>query len=243
MNEKNLKIFIHIGIIISCLAGIVLQLAGSENFMGSALVIFRAFTVQSNLWIAVIAGVALIYELKLKKVMPAWIYTLQYIFTVSILLTYTVFAIILSPAMPNDYLWSPSNWFLHSLTPMLSLMSFLCIDHQKIKQGKSLLFAVIPPIGYAIFFLSYYHFVGSQPVPYFFLDYKVLGWLTISPIGIGVIYWILLISSLVFGLGCGLVKLLNLLAKHPKKHQIMIIIAFSMLGLSLIMTLLNPLFK
>lgn len=243
MNQRKLRIGLNLAIIFSCLIGVLLQLLGSANFMGAALVIFRAFTVQSNVWVAVIATVFLVADLKHKYDIPQWIYHLKYMFTVSILLTYTVFAVILSPVMTSIYLWSPSNWFLHSFTPIFSLASFLLLDAKHIKRGKPVLLALIMPIGYAIFFLSYYHLVGSQPVSYFFLDYKVLGWFTISSSGLGVAYWIMLISLLILGFGYGVVYALHRLKNERTKTKIILFVAISMLGLSLMMTLLNPLFK
>ena len=242
MKKKKIDLGIHIALIVSCLLGITLQLAGSTNFMGAAQTIFRAFTVQSNVWIASLSLVYLIYAYVIKKEVPHWLYILKYMFTVAILLTYTVFAVILSPVMTSAYLWSPSNWFLHTITPLLALASYLQLDVKHLPLGKQHLFAIVMPILYAIYFLAYYAFIGSQPVPYFFLDYQVLGWFTITSHGIGVIYWILLISLLVIGLGYGLTALSNKTQDDASRMKKTYLMASLMISLSLIMTLLNPLF-
>ena len=52
-------------------------------------------------------------------------------------------------------------------------------------------------------------------VPYYFLDYQKLGWLRISGNGIGVIYWILLISVVMLGIG-QLLLILNTRAQKAK---------------------------
>lgn len=243
MNPSKFRIGLNIAIIASCFIGIFLQLLGASNFMGAAQTIFRAFTVQSNLWIAMLAVIFLVYEVKLKKALPPWFSDVKYMFTVSILLTYTVFAIVLSPVMPYSYLWSPSNWFLHTLTPMLAVVDFLWVIHDTLPRGKKLALAMIMPIGYAVYYLSFYAFVGVQPVPYFFLDYQTLGWFTVSQQGIGVIYWIILISLLVLGLGVIITTLNRKMKSDVTRLRWTIVIASSMVMLSLIMTLLNPWFN
>jgi len=52
-------------------------------------------------------------------------------------------------------------------------------------------------------------------VPYYFLDYEKLGWLRISENGIGVIYWILIISVVMLGIG-QLILALNNWAQKAK---------------------------
>ncbi len=54
-------------------------------------------------------------------------------------------------------------------------------------------------------------------VPYYFLDYEKLGWLRISGNGIGVIYWILLISMVMLGIGQLILVLNNLVQKRKTK--------------------------
>ena len=47
----------------------------------------------------------------------------------------------------------------------------------------------------------------GEIVPYFFLNYKELGWLSISSNGIGVVYWVIILTILVLAIEFVLLKI------------------------------------
>ncbi len=71
------------------------------------------------------------------------------------------------------------------------------------------------PLLYAIFFFSAYEITGKLPVPYFFLDYKELGWLGFSAESIGVVYWVGLLLLVLIGIGAVVVRLKTTAEKRP----------------------------
>ncbi len=206
------------GTVCSCLTGIGLQMAANEDgFMGSGS-LFLYFTIQSNLAIAAVclAFFALDAAAKGRHTVPQGLYALKFVFTVSILLTFTVFALLLAPLMPASYLVSPANIFLHNVTPLLALADFLLCGTGFHGRKRHVLYGMLPPLGYAAAALALsqtgMRFNGDL-VPYFFLNYEKLGWFKLGGEGIGVFYWIVLIAALVAALGAALLLLMSLRKK------------------------------
>lgn len=214
---------LKLGVIVSCFLGIFLQItAKGGSFMSSA-PIFLYFTIQSNIWIAVICAVFLIADLARKGRGPVagWLYVLKFMFTVSVLLTFVVFAVLLAPLMPRSYLLSPSNIFLHDITPILALLDFILFDYRYTGRGRHMFFGTIMPLGYGVFVLLLSRLAGVRfngaAAPYFFLDYEKLGWFRIGPGGPGVAYWFAMIALVVLGIGFTLLKIKE--ARRRKKTQ------------------------
>lgn len=221
---------LKLGVAASCLFGIFSHhLSWSGGFMNS---IFKAFTIQSNLWISVICLVFFGFELRGQgqRKIPQGLQLLKFMFTSSILLTWSVFAVLLSPTMTTAYLLSQSNLFLHNLTPVLALLDYLNFDSDSQVGAKQLPFSLVMPLFYTIFFCVAYACTGKLPVQYFFLDYKKYGWFRITKKGIGVIYWIGFLSLGLLGISAAMFKLKTL---HPKKPLIISLLSATlMLGIS-----------
>jgi hypothetical protein len=200
------------GVIASCVIGISLQLTASGGSFMSASSIFLYFTIESNIWIALICVVFLLTDVfqRGRRRIGAWLYAVKYMFTVSILLTFVVFAVLLSPLMPKSYLLSPSNIFLHDVTPILALLDFALCDDGYRGRWKHVLLGAIMPLAYAVFVLALsfggVRFAGSV-APYFFLNYEKLGWFAVGKNGLGVVWWIAIITLLVLAVGAALLKL------------------------------------
>ncbi len=100
---------------------------------------FRYFTVLSNLFCAFTALILLVCEFC--GVLPAWAATLKYMGTVSVTLTFLVVLLFLWPSLGSiQGLWDGPELFLHFVTPLLAVLSFLFYE----KQGLS---AWIIPLG------------------------------------------------------------------------------------------------
>ena len=100
---------------------------------------FRYFTVLSNLFCAFTALILLVCEFC--GVLPAWAATLKYMGTVAVTLTFLVVLLFLWPSLGSiQGLWDGPELFLHFVTPLLAVLSFLFYE----KQGLS---AWIIPLG------------------------------------------------------------------------------------------------
>jgi hypothetical protein len=218
-----LGVVLKIGVILSCAVGIFSSLIMIKSGFMSSNIMFLYFTTQSNLWVAAICLVFLVIDLRQKghRKIPDALYIIKYMFTVSALLTFIVFSVLLSSLLPASYLLTPSNIFLHNLTPILAAADFIVCDYGYRSNPEHAFYAVIMPLAYALFsfVLSTYNviFPGGATVPYFFLDYQKFGWFSISSNGIGVAYWIVLISAFVLLMGSVLLKIKDHRKKKMKK--------------------------
>jgi len=122
-------------------------------------------------------------------------------------------------------------------TPILALLDLLLFDREYDPSRKHALFTLIIPIAYVLFFSAAYELTGRLPVPYFFLDYLTYSWLRAGADGIGVVYWVLILSGVIIGLGAAAQHLKNQCQENPVKHVVMVIAV--MLGLSLISALID----
>lgn len=167
------------------------------------------FTNLSNVWIAAsfIALVILPYTKyasseRAKKLL----YTLKYVFTVSITITGFVYCVMLAPFIEDGYrAWSISSVLLHVVVPLLSVIDFF-LDAYPYRLGiPDMLYTTLPPVAYFIFAgtLSLFEvdFGLGDPYPYFFLNMRspagFFGTSDIMPFAIGTFYWILIFLCMV----------------------------------------------
>jgi hypothetical protein len=239
MSQTKLAVSIlfKLGVMVSCWIGINQHdLSLSDGFMDS---IFKAFTMQSNIWMAVICLVFLGFDWiqKGNRKIPQWLHAIKFMFTTSALLTWLVFAVLLTPMMNINYLLSPSNLFLHNLTPILALLDFIIFDQDSRISHRHLGLGLIMPLLYAIFFFSAYEITGKLPVPYFFLDYKKLGWVGFGAEGIGVAYWVGLLLLALIGIGAVALKLKVTAERRPLLVSGVVLVG--MVSLSIIFSLVS----
>lgn len=196
--KNSLNLLVEITLIAFGIYGLYLNFF-STGFMGNGSMLLY-FTIQSN--IAILAIVIVFFALKIiqlitnKKLINNFLLHLKFVFTVGITITFLVFFILLAPSQQPSYLSSMTNLTVHCLVPIFALVDFFFFDTD-IKFNK------FSPLSGTIFPLLYLFFVlictqvgvrfNGQFVPYFFLDFKTLGWFDISSKGIGVFYYILIL--------------------------------------------------
>lgn len=208
INKPYISIIFRLLVVVLMIVGVYLS-ATSGGFMSSSL--FLYFTIQSNLTIAFICAVFLVYDIigliKGKPVViPKALYTLKFIFTVAIMLTFLVFWALLMPTMLStpQYLYSASNLTTHTFVPIFALLDWFLYSREYKSKNIEAFWGVAMPLYYLIFSLSCsfggIKFGGDAIVPYFFLDYVENTWFEIGNGKIGVFYWILIILVLVIAL-------------------------------------------
>ncbi|SCN22838.1 hypothetical protein N3C_0984 [Clostridium sp. N3C] len=221
LSKKNYTIglILKIATILSCSLGLIFQVVEWQSvFIGPNSTLLY-FTTQSNIWIAAICLVFLIIDLKTKgkRQISNRLYIIKFMFTVAIMLTFIVFAVLLTPQQEMSYILSVTNICLHNLTPIFAIADFIMCDYGYLSTKKHILFGTILPLIYCIvtLILSFngVTYGDNRIVPYFFLDYKKLGWLSISDYGIGVLYWVIIITFMVLAMGAGLLAVKNIRGK------------------------------
>ena len=181
------------------------------------------FTVMSNLAIASIHLYFLYAERHALRDpsfrIPRGMHTLKYVLTISIALTCGVFFVLLLPQYGLSVLWMPGNLSTHLIAPLAAILDYIFFEKSHVMYRYALFYSVIPPYAYVALTLVLsrlgVRYAEGEIVPYFFLNYEKLGWLHFSEDRIGVIYWILIISVVMLGIG-QLILTLNTWAQKRK---------------------------
>lgn len=173
------------------------------------------FTIQSNLWIAGIHLYFLFAEAAEQRY-PAYqirngMRVLKYVLTVSITLTFIIFFAVLLPVLGISAIRLPGSMATHFVAPLAAISDFLLFEDKLTVQKHTVFTSLLPPLFYVsltlILSLSGVTYSDGSSAPYFFLDYRQLGWLRIAADGIGIVYWIILLGLLVLGIGWLFLKL------------------------------------
>lgn len=197
---------------VSALLGIALSMYDGRNFMGGWNV-FLYFTIQSNLWIAILDIVALVLIakgtlLQSGSTCGSRAYSLaQLIFTVSITLTGVVFCFVLAPTMPQGTAFVPANVLTHVIVPLAAIIDFIVCRKQYTFRWLDSLYSTIPAWYYLAFasigYVLNWPFSAGANYPYFFLNWGseagVWGTSNALPF-IGVGYYILIILAFLIAL-------------------------------------------
>lgn len=218
------KIFIKATITIVGTLGIVLT-AQSTDFMGGGSVFFF-FTVQSNIFIMLMALIFLVNEVVVlitkKSFINQVLLHIKYTATVAITITFLVFFTMLAPLMGVDYLLSFKNYSLHAIVPILAIVDFFLFDKDIQLTYKSSLLATIPPICYVIFVyvgaIFKIQYTKDLYYPYFFLNIDTNGFF-FEKGTMGVIPWIIILLGFIIGLGCLYCLLMKLRQKESNKKS------------------------
>ena len=204
LTRKIIRIAILSTLVIVGILGIIFT-ALSTDFMGGG-VVFMFFTVQSNIFIILMAATTLVSEILSLTINKSFInqviYYLKFVATIAITVTFIVFFTMLAPLMGVDYLLSFNNFSLHAIVPILAIVDFILFDTGiNLSYLKSLIGGAMPL--YYVFFVYIgvpFNFVYGKDLkfPYFFLDYEKNGFLFEK--GFGVILWIIVLLISIFGL-------------------------------------------
>ena len=165
---KKLKIACILNFIIALLVlfGVLfmflnITFMGDNNILSiSGRELFKFFTVDSNMFMGVIAFIFGIYELKIiknkEKEIPHLFYSLKLMATVSVTLTFLVTALFLVPTLKYPWyeLYKNSNLFFHLLVPVLSIINFTVYERSDTLDIKDVLLSAVPVIFYSSFYTA-----------------------------------------------------------------------------------------
>ncbi len=122
----------------------------------------KYFTVDSNILMGIFALWAALDQGKVLKGKKADVSALTYVLkltgTVGVTLTMLVTIFFLGPTMGRTYgffsLFEKSNFFLHLLNPVLSIIVFLCFEKSSKIKFKNTFMAVIPLVIYGVYYVT-----------------------------------------------------------------------------------------
>lgn len=218
-------IVLKLAIVTFVICGAV-QTFGYRGFMGGGGAILY-FTIQSNLAIGLVAlAFAVINIIEVfchKKIINNVLLKIKFVFTIAITITGLVFVALLAPRLDPASLFTFSNISLHVVVPIFALIDFFLFDYNLKTTKKDCLLAIPIPLYYLIFALVIstqgIEFYNGSNVPYFFLDYTKYGWFNASIDGLGVAYWIAILSVAIIALAALLLLIKNAISKKALKKQ------------------------
>lgn len=222
--KSIIKIVIKAVLVVVGVLGIVLT-AQSTEFMGGGSVFFF-FTVQSNIFIMLMALIFLVNEVAVlitkKSFINQVLLHIKYTATVAITITFLVFFTMLTPLMGVDYLLSFKNYSLHAIVPILAIVDFFLFDKDIQLTYKSSLLATIPPICYVVFVyvgaIFKIQYTKDLYYPYFFLNIDTNGFF-FEKGTMGIIPWIIILLGFIIGLGCLYCLFMKLRQKESNKKS------------------------
>lgn len=179
---------------------------------------FTYFTQLSNLFSALAVAV------QLARGTNRHTAAVKFAATVSILVTFWVYLLILGPMTPGGLIaaYRADGWAslcMHFITPLLMGADFLLNDAAYPWRGRHALWAVVPPFGYFLFILLLgglgVRWYQGMSAPYMFLNYAApCGWFGFLPqtmsdttLGVGVFYVMLLMLGIFLLVGQVLIRL------------------------------------
>ena len=243
INTRSVRITLKILIVLFVIVGVIYQnLVG--YFAGRGFSSYLYFTTQSNIIIGALAMALLVYDLKRRQT-PKALVAFHHIAISAIMLTFIVFALFLGPLVPDaSYFYSPSNLTLHNLVPILAFFNYL-LEEDEMPPRYVRYLALISGVSYMIatyiFYFSGASF-GQNEFPYFFLNFKTNGWLTIDFVNwrFGIIYWWVVIVLVLLGIS---VATYEIKAKCKKNQRIAWKIFIFLLSLATIFILMSVIIK
>lgn len=228
--RKYISFLLKIIVILAAVTGIIFVIGNITFSYVSGWKGLMYFTNQSNLWIGCVCLIGVILmileDIKQKRIIKPWMYTIKLVFTVSITLTGMVYCFLLAPTMPNNP-WSVTSVLTHVVVPLTAVADFLIYDCQHaVFKYKCALYTLIPPLYYlgysSLGFILNWNFGMGYNYPYFFLDWGApVGFFGISkelPHYIGTFYWLILLLLIVLGLAFLYIFISKNIKKIGKNH-------------------------
>ena len=134
----------------------------------SGLEMFKFYTVDSNILMAIASLIFVIYEIRYEKgnikEIPTAIYNIKFLGVAAITLTFAVTLFFLAPLYGFYAMYNNNNLFFHLIVPVLSIVSFIFIEKYDVKYKYSFI-GIIPMAIYSVFYTTNVltHLVDGKP--------------------------------------------------------------------------------
>ena len=131
----------------------------------------RFFTSLSNIFVAIVAIMLLVKNIKNlvrdKYEYPHWLITLKHVATTAVAVTFVTVVVLLAPTfavMGKGYftLFFNNNLFMHLLTPLLAVLSYVFFEREKPVKFAESLWALLPVGLYSILYTTMVVFIGEE---------------------------------------------------------------------------------
>ena len=162
MKKKKVSIILNFLIVVLVSIGCIFMFTGI-NFMpttlkleSSSIIMFKYFTVDSNILMALSSLLLVIYERKLInkeiKTIPKGVYIFKLVGTSAVALTFLVTLLFLTPQFGFLAMYSNNNLIFHLIVPLLSIISYVFFEKHNNKYRYAFL-GIIPMLIYSIYYI------------------------------------------------------------------------------------------
>ena len=204
--RKALSLILKCVVVISAAVGTYLSAVDGINIYMSSKMAFMFFTIQSNIAIAIVCAIGAVLLLRNKPIPNGW-FVFKFVFTVAITLTGAVFCFMLAPTL-GDQAWTMRNVLTHVVVPIASIIDLFVTGVYGDIRKKHIPYVTLPPLAYVIYatiaYIAGVEFAPGKNYPYFFLNWDspagAFGFCSGLPF-MGCVWWILLLSLLILGVG------------------------------------------
>ena len=149
--------------------------------------LFRYYTIQSNVFVAVAALVMLVYQLKGGEI-PFAVTVFKYFGTALVAVTMTVVMVYLGPVYTYKFQLESWNLYLHLIGPLLAIISLCFFERNGALPFIYAVYALIPTFIYGFFYL--YMVMKAKKWEDFYCFVTKIKWY-ISLIAVGIIAFLL----------------------------------------------------
>ena len=211
-NKIIISVIINISIAVATLIVLILGCAGIKFMKGYdssvdaiGVSMFRFFTVQSNMLMGVVALIFAIKEIQLLKgkitQIPMKHYIAKMAATTAVSLTFFVVFAYLGPISKGGTvsLLQNSNLFLHLITPVASILTFVLFEKTNTIKFKNTMYGLVPTVLYSIYYIINLSFhiengkVSTEYDWYWFVQNGIWTAVIVAPMMLGITYIITLI--------------------------------------------------
>ena len=139
--------FVFVGVIISFTIGDGILTATFPE-------IFKYFTFQSNIFMAIVALIYAIYQLLVikgkKENIPHVLNVFYHVGVTAVALTFIIVVLFLAPGYGFDKMYRYANLFYHGLAPVIAMANYMFFNKECRIRFIDTLFAIIPSLLYGI---------------------------------------------------------------------------------------------
>ncbi len=152
-----IDLILNISIVVLAMISFLYYQLPSSNKYYIGLSILRYFTMDSNILVALSSLVIIPYNIiNIKKkslYLPPLLSLLKYVGTVSVMLTFLTVIIFLGPTQGFDIMYVNVSLFMHLVTPILALLSFVLTEKNNLDERVTIT-SIIPMTIYGIIYTT-----------------------------------------------------------------------------------------
>ena len=160
---KQSKLFIasfilNVLIFLLVLTGVILMFTiGSGALAENKITVFKYFTLQSNVFMGVVALIYAVFQLLIikgkKDKLPHVLLVFNHVGVTAVGLTFLVVIFFLTPGYGFDKMYNNANLFFHAIVPLAAMINYMFLEKECAIKFTNTPFCAIPPFIYGVVYM------------------------------------------------------------------------------------------